>query len=438
MDRIIEVNERLAYAVVEPGVTQGQLADHLRQNKIRLWLDATGAGTGASLVGNAVDRGFGHTRLGDHVLSSCSLQVVLADGRVLNTGFGHYENAKAQYVYRYGVGPSLDGLFAQSNLGVVTRIGLWLMPEPEAFTAFFIFAPGDDDVGELIDRLSALRMSGLLQSTVHVGNDLRVMAARARYPFDRAGGRTPLPREVRMQMRREWGISAWSASGALYGTRETVAASRRALRRGMGQFKVVFVDDRKLALARRLAAAFPWTPIGKRLRATLQSLEAPYGLLKGVPSEDALRGAAWRVREADLQGSLDPLDTHAGLMWVSPILPATAEHVREVMGIIEPIYESHGFETLVTFTMITERALCCVSNLSFDRRDAAELARAAACHEALTDALMRRGYIPYRTSPKTAGKLRQGSSVFWDVAAAIKSTLDPAGIISPGRYEPLK
>jgi 4-cresol dehydrogenase (hydroxylating) len=33
-------------------------------------------------------------------------------------------------------------------------------------------------------------------------------------------------------------------------------------------------------------------------------------------------------------------------------------------------------------------------------------------------------------------KLSDGSSVFWDVTSRIKRALDPAGVISPGRYDP--
>lgn len=104
---------------------------------------------------------------------------------------------------------------------------------------------------------------------------------------------------------------------------------------------------------------------------------------------------------------------------------------------VTPIYEAHGFETLVTFTMITPRALCCVTNVAFDRREREEAERAVRCYDALVTALMARGYIAYRTGPRGWKKLARGSSVFWDVSRELKQALDPAGIISPGRYDPL-
>src|SRR4051812_19312311 len=52
MNRIVEVDPELAYAVIEPGVTQQQLSDFLRAHGIALWADCTGAGPDTSFVGN--------------------------------------------------------------------------------------------------------------------------------------------------------------------------------------------------------------------------------------------------------------------------------------------------------------------------------------------------------------------------------------------------
>ena len=71
MNRIVDFNEELAYVTVEPGVTQAQLYAFLRERGSNLWVDATGASPECSLIGNAVERGFGHTPYGDHFTNCC-------------------------------------------------------------------------------------------------------------------------------------------------------------------------------------------------------------------------------------------------------------------------------------------------------------------------------------------------------------------------------
>ena len=56
MDQILEINEELGYAVIEPGVSQGQLAQVLKQRGSGLMLDVTGAGPDASIVGNTLEQ----------------------------------------------------------------------------------------------------------------------------------------------------------------------------------------------------------------------------------------------------------------------------------------------------------------------------------------------------------------------------------------------
>ena len=437
MNRIVEVNTDLAYAVLEPGVTQGQLSAYLAKHQTGLWMDCTGAGLSASVVGNTLDRGIGHTPYGDHYLNTCGMEIVLSDGRVLNTGFGHYANAKASRVYRYGIGPVLDGLFSQSNLGIVTRIGLWLMPVPEYFCAFAFKSMRQEDLPDIVDRLRPLRVQGLLRSTIHIANDLRVFSSRARYPWDLAEGQTPLPEGVRHAMQIRYGVGAWNGLGAIYGTKRMVKSICKKLRAAMKPYRVVFIDDRRLALAHRLQSVLGWFGKGHRLSETLETVKPVYGLLKGEPTDEPLAGTGWRVRGEDPPRAEDPLDHDAGLMWVSPVLPMSGVAVREVTGIADPIYQKHGFEPLVTFTMVTERAMLYISNLSFDKRDLDEMARANACYNELMDDLIRRGYIPYRTGIQGYSKLTNRPSVYWEVAKQLKEVLDPVGVISPKRYIPI-
>ncbi len=227
--------------------------------------------------------------------------------------------------------------------------------------------------------------------------------------------------------------------GALYGTKAGVKAAAADLRRALGRrWSLVVLDEAKLRRAERVAKFFSWLGLGlgERIGRQLALGRDVLDVMRGVPTNGALPGASWRVRGPAPEAPQDPLTANAGLLWVSPAAPATGSAARQVMRILEPIYEAHGFETLMTFTLITPRALCCVSNVAFDRRDAEESARAAACYSACMEALMAQGYIPYRTGPLGFQKLGRGSSVFWDVARELRAALDPRGLMSPGRYAP--
>jgi 4-cresol dehydrogenase (hydroxylating) len=104
--------------------------------------------------------------------------------------------------------------------------------------------------------------------------------------------------------------------------------------------------------------------------------------------------------------------------------------------LIEPLYEQHGFEPMLTLSTITDRALGAVMTIAYDKESADETARAQSLREKLAEALATNGYISYRASIDAMGELGRGSEVFWDVASDLKNALDPLGIIAPGRYDP--
>jgi 4-cresol dehydrogenase (hydroxylating) flavoprotein subunit len=170
----IEVNEQLAYAIVEPGVTFFQLYKHIQDKKYRLWISCPTPGWG-SVLGNALERGFGYTPHGDHAGQQCGMEVVLANGDVIRTGMGAMSDNPAWPLYKYSYGPSLDGLFMQSNLGVVTKIGVWLMPEPEMYSPVDIGVDREEDIVALIDTLRPLRLDGTIP-TASMANWMRMVA----------------------------------------------------------------------------------------------------------------------------------------------------------------------------------------------------------------------------------------------------------------------
>jgi 4-cresol dehydrogenase (hydroxylating) flavoprotein subunit len=138
MNRILDIDEKLAFAVVEPGVSYQALYDELVRRGNKLMLDVTSGPPQGGMIGNALDKGAGYSPYFDHFGFSCGLEIVLGNGEVLRTGDGALDSKDLinWHTSKYSFGPILDGLFTQSNFGIVTRMGVWLLPRPPAVRSF--------------------------------------------------------------------------------------------------------------------------------------------------------------------------------------------------------------------------------------------------------------------------------------------------------------
>ena len=87
MNRVIEVNEEYAYAVVEPGVSFFDLYEYIQEKGYDLWPSCPALGWG-SVLGNTLERGFGYTPAGEHSQQQCGMEVVLPNGDIVRTGMG--------------------------------------------------------------------------------------------------------------------------------------------------------------------------------------------------------------------------------------------------------------------------------------------------------------------------------------------------------------
>jgi 4-cresol dehydrogenase (hydroxylating) len=434
MNGIVDFSEELAYVTVEPGVTQRQLYEFLKSRNSQLWMDATGASPECSILGNTVERGFGHTPYSDHFDHSCNFEVVLADGQLIHTGHGDFAGCKTAPVYRWGTGPFADGLFSQSNFGIVTRLTIWLMPRPTCVEAFFFRIERADDLPQVLDALRPLRMDGTLQSACHIGNDYKVLCGLQQFPWDATDGQTPLTPQALAPIAKKYGFAAWNGSGALYGTKRQVAEARRLVKQALAGkvSKLRFLNRRKLAHATHLAGIAnlfgSWD-----LRRVLELLLPLFGLIQGIPTQQPMKSCYWRKREFNL-ADMDPDRDRCGLIWCSPLSPLKGADVRQMTDICIDTLLAHGFEPMISLTLMTERTVGCVVSIIYDRNVSGEDERAKACHEQLLERLRTSGYYPYRLGIQSMA-IMQHAGNFGQFLKRLKKELDPELILAPGRYE---
>lgn len=435
MDKITDPDFKQACVTIEPGVTQGQLAGFLRESKAGLWLDITGASPSTSIIGNIMERGVGYSAYGNRVSKICRLEVVLPNGDFIVTGFGKYANAQASTVYQWGVGPSVDGLFTQSNLGIVTRLTLWLMPEPEAIECFYFSSKEEKKLEEIINALQPLRLQGVLQSGIHIGNKYKVINTYFQYPWELTEGRVPLPTEVLEELAGIVGCGDWNGSGALYGTRRQIKESKRLLRSALNSKvdRLSFMTSTHLAIA-KCYPKIVGKLLGINLNAMLPIIKAIDGMQKGIPSEVTMSTTYWRKKEK-VPENKDPDMDRCGLIWYSPVAPLDGGHAMKMYVTAKKIMLDYSFEPLISFAFMNERALCCVIAIVYDRDRVGEDEQAMQCHYAIVSALSNLGYYPYRMGIQNMTRLLPDNQSYLKLIKRIKHALDPNNILSPNRYE---
>lgn len=215
MNHVLDVNADLAYCLVEPGVTYQQLADHLKANGQKLWIDNPGA-PDQSVATSFIERQTGYTPYADHHLLQCGLEIMTADGRVVRTGMGAMPKSTCWQLFKFGYGPWVDGLFTQSNYAVVTKVGLWLMPEPPAYQPFAVTVANEQDLVPLMDTLRPLKINMVVPNGVAVANAVHEAALLGKRRQD-FGGQGPMAAGAVADAAKSLNIGYWTLYGALYG-----------------------------------------------------------------------------------------------------------------------------------------------------------------------------------------------------------------------------
>jgi FAD/FMN-containing dehydrogenase len=154
MNKIIEINQQSRYALIEAGVTTGQLLSHLNINYPKLQPPIPDAPPSATIAGNVLIHGSGYLsqRFGDHGAMINGLEVVLPNGEVMKCG----SCAISDYWFSRGPIPDLIGLFTSSFgiFGIITKLSIKLYPKPKLRDVVFGLMNDPKDIPQLLSEVT--------------------------------------------------------------------------------------------------------------------------------------------------------------------------------------------------------------------------------------------------------------------------------------------
>jgi 4-cresol dehydrogenase (hydroxylating) len=375
LDRIRDLDLAHGYAFIEAGVSQHALAQQLAGTP---WmLNVTTSCKDSSLLGNAMDRGEGCIRPRREDL--LGLELVLGDGSVLHTG-GVGAGASRKY-HGLGSGPDATGLFLQSSLGIATAGAFAFIPRPERIDyAFASFRR--EGLAEVVDTVLALRRGRVLDTTFRLS-------------------------ELPVEPGRTGAAPHFTLLGPLLGRRASVEATEAVLRDELGRlpsfvsFECGPVEEMPLT-----------HPLYQRTQ-----------FFRGIPSCEMLR-ARFRVDDCDLDGR-----SESGWTVVATVLPLEGRAVQAALDVATRVVDVEGLTCRLEVSAVSATTILLMTAIWFPR-DAEGIARMRRTQDALRAQLRAAGLHPARDGVDAV----RAEGPAGGALARIKAALDPAGILSPGRY----
>ncbi len=402
MNQVLEINEELAYAVVEPGVRWMDLYEAIEAGGHALMLSVPDIGWG-SVIGNAMDSGATYMPLGSDFMSPCGMEVVLPDGDVMRTGTGGIPDSPSWHTYRRGLGPVLDPMFVQSNYGIVTKMGVWLRPKPEAYIPMTLCAPRDADLEVVVDTLRRLRLDGVLEGVPAIYAAVRAASMAVDGPV------VPprLLSEAEIQgIADSTGLGRWTVRAAIWGTRTLAEGRLAAITEAWGR-----IEGSKV-IAENVYAPEDYPDI------TL----APEKIQAGIPTMQLIERTP-------------PELGHIGF---SPIIPLTGTHVRRVIDHIRTRLADVGINYSGGIFAINERSCLAVTGIQFDINDTERVDTAFQVSRQMVRELGAMGYGEYRAHldfmDLASEQYSFNDHAYRRFVTAIKDAVDPNGVLSPGRH----
>lgn len=319
----------------------------------------------------------GFVPMGMHHHHIAGLEVVLANGDMVRTGQFSNTKSPSAHLTNLTFGPTIDGLFLQSNLGVVTKMGIHLQRQPEAYMSCRLDMPEPDDLATIVDVLGELRLTGVLSFTYVYPIAMEMSLYKPRHQWH-ADMSEPIPEQRIREIMRELDCGYWVARFSFMGARPLIEAHYHEVAR---------VIAAKAPAGRLSQTTFTGTAGGLVDAATVPMPHG--GQFVGVPDIEGL--AVTKVLNS--RAKAEAPGAHAAY---SPILPLDGKTVLDWFRCAKGIYEKHGFDLLEDF-YFNDRCAVSVCELPWEKTDAAQRQRVAAVSAELFEEGKKRGLTKYRS-----------------------------------------
>lgn len=403
-NQIEELNEDLAYVRVRPGISQQGLYEHLERNNSKLQLDITAAGKNASVVGNILERGFGHTDYSDRFANVLAMKVLLPNGEVIHTGMNMFEGSIAQHVYPYGIGPVTHGLFSQSNLGIVLEMTIALQPKPDFFATLIITTNDANAAPDMVHCIAELKMKGVITSGVHTASMARAVG------------------EQSVKMAGQW-VATASVSGPKSIAMARYKEIKKAIKKAVPKSRVMLMTDFRARVLRKI------NTFAKS--ESLSGLELVLDLKKGIPTDQPMKTL---LEDKNARSTMKTEEFPAYFRWICAVSTFKKEDTQKMLDICKTVFEKYDYEQRYTMTNVSARAVVLIANIRYGKTDV-DIEKAKRFYHELDQELISQGFCPYRSGSGMfdAAKEHVDQNNI-QLLKQLKKTLDPNQILSPGKY----
>lgn len=175
MNKILGINAENLTATVQPGVVVGKLQEEV--TKLGLMYPPDPSNLAVSTIGGSIGLSSGGPRTFKYGATKeyiIDLKVVLADGRIINTGSNTVKNSTGYHLSQLFIG-------SEGTLGIIVEATVKLIPKPEGSKVILAYF---DKISEAVHAVNVILQNKLMPATLDIMDKNTLQTIEKFYPAD--------------------------------------------------------------------------------------------------------------------------------------------------------------------------------------------------------------------------------------------------------------